>query len=138
MLHEAAAPARRIIGDFRPAMTKDEYLPSPAACSRRNAGSRRRRNLLRRSLLVIAAVLILSTAAARAQVDCDRYPAASAARNDCYQQEAWRAHDDLQNAYEERQHQAIGEQERMERQQRELERQWNALDPQDRDDDDDR
>jgi hypothetical protein len=67
---------------------------------------------------LIAAALLLPASAARAQIDCDQYPAGSARQNACYQEEQRRANEDMQNSYERRQREAIDQERRLERQQR--------------------
>jgi hypothetical protein len=65
---------------------------------------------------IVAAVLLLCGSAARAQVDCDQYPAGSTRQNACFQEEQQRANADMQNAYERRQREAIDQERRDERQ----------------------
>ena len=50
-----------------------------------------------------ALALMLPGIAAAQVVDCDRYPRGSAAWNSCFQHETWRAHEELQHAYEHQQ-----------------------------------
>jgi len=55
----------------------------------------------RRSLgATLSAILpLLLATAAWGQVDCDKYPAGSARRNECYQTEYWQCRRDMESAY---------------------------------------
>jgi hypothetical protein len=76
--------------------------------------------------LPIVVALLLSAPAVWAQVDCDQYPAGSARQNACFQEDQQRANEDMQNAYERRQREAIDEERRDERQ---LRRDQEQADP---------
>jgi uncharacterized protein YecT (DUF1311 family) len=88
----------------------------PVILSRRAAARRVEGRTLMIQASAIAVVLAVAAPAARAQLDCDRYPAGSARQNACYREEAQRAREDMENAYERRQREAIDQERRDERQ----------------------
>ena len=99
--------------------------------------SRRTRRVRLYSALIAAIPLLPAAAAApaNAQTDCDRFPAGSTARDSCYRTEYWRAHDAQQRAYDEREAGDRYLRNRRDQQQREIDRAWRELNPEDRDDD---